>query len=56
MPDAQVSIEDLNGGGDHLQVNVTSSLFIGLSKIKQHQMVYSALQKELENESIHFGL
>ena len=24
MPDAQVTVEDLNGGGDHLQVNVVS--------------------------------
>ncbi len=54
IPDALVTVEDLNGGGgDHLNVNVVSSAFAGLSKIRQHQLVYGALKKELANESIH---
>ena len=53
MPDAQVSIEDLNGGGDHLQVRVVSKKFAGLSLIRQHQLVYSALKDELASEAIH---
>jgi len=53
IPDAKVSVEDLSGGGDHLQLNVVSSSFIGLTLIKQHQLVYSALKNELANESIH---
>ena len=53
LPDAQVSVEDLTGGGDHLQVTVVSSAFAGLSRIRQHQMVYGALQKELASEAIH---
>ena len=35
LPDATVDVEDLTGGGDHLQVTVVSSGFSGLSKIKQ---------------------
>ena len=27
LPDAQVSVEDLTGGGDHLQVTVVSAKF-----------------------------
>ena len=53
LPDAQVIVEDLNGGGDHLQVNVVSSAFSGLSKVQQHQIIYKALQKELASEAIH---
>ena len=53
IPDAQVTIEDLTGGGDHLQVSVVSTCFDGLTRIKQHQMVYGALQKELASEAIH---
>ena len=53
LPDAQVLVEDLNGGGDHLQVNVVSSAFTGLSKVQQHQIIYKALQKELATEAIH---
>ena len=29
LPDAQVSVEDLTGGGDHLQVTVVSAQFEG---------------------------
>ncbi len=53
LPDAQVSVQDLNGGGDHLQVDVISSSFAGLSLIRQHQLVYEALKKELATEAIH---
>ena len=53
LPDAEVLVEDLNGGGDHLQVNVVSSAFSGLSKVQQHQIIYKALHKELASEAIH---
>ena len=53
IPDARVTVEDLTGGGDHLQVSVVSSAFEGLSRIRQHQLVYGALQQELASEAIH---
>ena len=53
IPDAAVEIEDLTGGGDHLQVNVVSPDFNGLSRIQQHQLVYGALKQELASEAIH---
>jgi len=53
LPDASVEVEDLTGGGDHLQVKVVSSAFSGLSRVKQHQLVYGALRTELASEAIH---
>jgi stress-induced morphogen len=53
IPDAQVSVEDLTGGGDHLQVTVVSTQFDGLNRIRQHQLVYRALKEELASEAIH---
>ena len=53
LPDATVEVEDLTGGGDHLQVTVVSSAFDGLSRVKQHQLVYGALRSELASEAIH---
>ena len=53
IPDAHVTVEDLSGGGDHLQVNVVSPVFAGLSLIRQHQLVYGALKDELQSEAIH---
>ena len=39
LPDAEVEVEDLTGGGDHLQVRVISSAFSGLARVKQHQQI-----------------
>lgn len=44
LPDAQVTIEDLAGDGDHYAAKVVSAAFKGLSRVKQHQLVYAALQ------------
>lgn len=44
LPDAQVTVEDLAGDGDHYAAKVVSSAFKGLSRVKQHQLVYAALQ------------
>ena len=52
IPHSEVYVESLSGN-DHLQVTVISSEFKGLSLIKQHQMVYAALKKELASEAIH---
>lgn len=53
LPDAAVEVEDLTGGGDHLQVRVVSTAFVGQSRVQQHQMVYRALKQELASEAIH---
>ena len=52
LPDSQVKVENLKGN-DHLQVTVISNMFNGLSLVKQHQLVYSALKEELASEAIH---
>jgi stress-induced morphogen len=44
IPDAQVTIEDLRGDGDHYAAQVVSAAFIGKSRVQQHQMVYEALR------------
>ena len=52
ITDSEVFVENLKGD-DHLQVTVISAEFNGLSLVKQHQLVYSALKKELASEAIH---
>ena len=52
LPNSQVFVENLKGN-DHLQVTVISSEFNGLSLVKQHKLVYSALKEELASETIH---
>lgn len=53
IPDAEVVVKDLTGGGDHLEAIVVSATFEGKTKVKQHQLVYSALQNEFNSEAIH---
>jgi len=43
IPDAEVSIRDLAGDGDHYAARVVARSFEGMSRIKQHQAVYSTL-------------
>ena len=50
LPDAQVTIEDLRGDGDHYAAHVVSSVFRGKTRVQQHQMVYQALRGRMGNE------
>ena len=43
MPDAEVTITDLAGDGDHYAARVVSETFRGLPRVRQHQRVYEAL-------------
>jgi len=44
IPDAQVTIRDLAGDGDHYAAEVVSESFRGLNRVQQHQKVYDALK------------
>ena len=44
LPDARVNVEDLAGDGDHYAATVVSEQFRGLSRVRQHQLVYAALR------------
>ena len=50
LPDAQVTIQDLAGDGDHYAALVVSSAFQGKTRVQQHQMVYQALQGRMGGE------
>ncbi len=50
LPDAKVVIEDLAGDGDHYAANVVSETFRGISRVKQHQIVYAALRGRVGGE------
>lgn len=47
IPDADVTIRDLAGDGDHYAAVVVAESFRGLSRVQQHQKVYQALQGEM---------
>jgi stress-induced morphogen len=47
IPDAQVTIRDLAGDGDHYAATVVSAAFKGKSRVQQHQLVYQALKGQM---------
>ena len=47
LPDAQVTIRDLAGDGDHYAATVISGAFRGKSRVQQHKIVYDALQGQM---------
>lgn len=53
LPDAQVQVQDLTGGGDHYHVTVVSTQFVGKGLVQQHQLVYGAVRQAMSSEAIH---
>jgi len=47
LPDADVSIRDLAGDGNHYAATVVCESFRGKSRVQQHQMVYAALKGQM---------
>ena len=43
LPDAEVTITDLAGDGDHYAAHVVSPTFRGMTRVAQHKAVYAAL-------------
>jgi stress-induced morphogen len=50
IPDAQVTIRDLAGDGNHYAATVMSAAFKGKSRVQQHQMVYASLKGRMGGE------
>ena len=50
FPDAEIVIEDLAGDGDHYRAKITSAVFAGMPRVRQHQLVYAALKGKMGGE------
>ena len=50
IPDAEVTIKDLAGDGDHYAAMVVSATFKGKTRVQQHQLVYDALKGRMGGE------
>ena len=47
IPDAEVTIRDLAGDGDHYAATVIAASFRGKSRVQQHQIVYQSLKGQM---------
>lgn len=52
LPDADITITDLAGDGDHYAATVVSTEFEGMNRVQQHQLVYEALKGSMD-ERLH---
>ena len=50
IPDAEVTITDLAGDGDHYAAHVVSATFAGKTRVAQHKAVYEALGGRMGGE------
>jgi len=50
LPDAEVTIRDLAGDGDHYAAHVVSRAFADKSRVEQHKLVYEALGGRMGGE------
>ncbi len=50
LPDAEVTIRDLRGDGEHYAALIVSASFEGKTRVQQHRIVYTALQGRMEGE------
>lgn len=50
IPDAKITLEDLAGDNDHWSATIVSSVFVGKTRVQQHQLVYQALQGRMGGE------
>jgi stress-induced morphogen len=50
LPQAEVTVEDLAGDGNHYRAHVVAPAFRGKSRVQQHQMVYRTLGARMGGE------
>ena len=47
LPDADVTVRDTTGGGDHFDATVVSAAFAGKGPVERHRLVYAALSEAI---------
>ena len=50
FPDAEITVHDLAGDGDHWKARIVSERFRGVPRVRQHQIVYQALGDSVGGE------
>ena len=50
FPEAEITLTDLAGDDNHWQAEIVCSQFAGIPRVKQHQLVYSALKGTMGGE------
>lgn len=51
FPDAQITITDLAGDGNHYSAEVVDAAFKGMNRVQQQRAVYAALKGKMDGPS-----
>ena len=51
FPTSNIKIDDLAGDGNHYSATIVAREFKGLSRVKQHKLVYSALKGKMDGSN-----
>ncbi len=51
FPDAQITITDLAGDGNHYAAEVVDSSFVGQNRVQQQRAVYASLKGKMDGKS-----
>ena len=47
FPNAEITVKDLAGDGDHWSAKIVDEAFRGQPRVRQHQIVYKSLQGQM---------
>jgi stress-induced morphogen len=50
LPDCTADVRDDANDGEHFSAEITSSAFVGLPRVRQHQLVYGALGEHMKRD------
>ena len=48
FPSAKIQVDDLAGDSNHYSATIIAQEFKGLTRVKQHQLVYAALKGKMD--------
>jgi stress-induced morphogen len=51
FPDAQITITDLRGDGNHYAAEVVDASFAGMNRVQQQRAVYAALKGRMDGST-----
>lgn len=51
FPDAQITITDLRGDGNHYAAEVVDASFAGMNRVQQQRAVYAALKGRMDGSN-----
>jgi stress-induced morphogen len=52
LPEAVVTMSDMNGAGNHFEATIVSVAFVGRSRLDRHRLVLDLLTKHFD-QSLH---